>query len=52
MATSSNDPIAPTALILPSKVDQSNTAPVGSITISGGKIWFATGTKWEVVTSA
>jgi len=56
--TGQNDGVlAPEGLIVPSgnvrgSVTMSNTAPVGSLIISGAKLCVFTGTKWETCTSA
>ena len=44
------DVVMPKELILP--VQTSNNSKTGQIKLSGSKIWFYSGSAWEVVTSA
>ena len=48
------DLLEPIALVLPNTAGsvKANTGKLGDIQMSGGKIVFNTGSKWEVVTSA
>jgi hypothetical protein len=46
-----NDVLFPVALILPNIQGQAAVNVSGSIGISGAKIYFNTGTAWELVTS-
>ncbi len=46
------DPVAPSSLVLPKDLDPTNLSGEGIIFISGSKIWFHTGTGFEIVTSS
>jgi len=52
MSEIEGDVVSPKELILPLNEVVGAAEKKGSIKLSGGKLWFYTGTTWEVVTSA
>lgn len=46
------DVVMPLELVLPVDADPTNLSGAGLIFLSGSKVWFHTGTGFEIVTSA